>query len=368
MKKLVIFGGGIAGSVIIRELLRKQLPLDIILVEPKEYLEIPFGILRALADADGFGRGVRKKIQDIFPTSVKRKLGLTPMLSTVYHIQSRVSQLDGHTAQLENGTTIDFDYAVIATGSTIQGFKALKINRIQSMEERIVEWKSYAEKLKKAGSVLIAGSGPVGIELAGEIIDHYPGKKIQLITSSGILSALSPRAGEKAKKYLEKHNVQIIPHTRIKLEKEFDLSATRITTESGDTYTADIIFPALGNCIETDFMKEKFQRAIDPAGGIRVNDFLMVTDSDHLFAVGDINNVPEIKLGAFAVRQAKTCAKNIVCLISGKGLKKYSPVKGPMGFITLGKKRGIAQLPFGRADFLIGIKQRDLFVTMYLKK
>jgi hypothetical protein len=39
-----------------------------------------------------------------------------------------------------------------------------------------------------------------------------------------------------------------------------------------------------------------------------------------------------------------------------------------MGFIPIGQKSGAVQLPFGHPHFMIAIKQKDLFASMYLKE
>ena len=52
---------------------------------------------------------------------------------------------------------------------------------------------------------------------------------------------------------------------------------------------------------------------------------------------------------------------------ASKKLKAYKPAK-PIGLVTLGPTAGIAQLPFGRLDFLTMMKQKDFFVPMYLGK
>jgi NADH dehydrogenase FAD-containing subunit len=82
--------------------------------------------------------------------------------------------------------------------------------------------------------------------------------------------------------------------------------------------------------------------------------------------LGDINDLPSIKLGAFAARQAKLTARNIAALLENRPLKAFKPMTGTIGLVTLGKKGGIAQLPFGRFDPLIATKQKDLFVSRYL--
>jgi NADH dehydrogenase FAD-containing subunit len=77
--------------------------------------------------------------------------------------------------------------------------------------------------------------------------------------------------------------------------------------------------------------------------------------------------VPEIKLGAFAHNHAKVAAKNVAALLAGKSNKvKSYKASAPIGFVTLGPSDGIAQLPPFRLDFMIKIKQKDLFISQFL--
>ncbi len=57
MKQIAVFGAGIAGSAFIRAM--TAAPAEITLVDPKDYVQVPFATLRALMDPEGFGRTVR---------------------------------------------------------------------------------------------------------------------------------------------------------------------------------------------------------------------------------------------------------------------------------------------------------------------
>ena len=72
-------------------------------------------------------------------------------------------------------------------------------------------------------------------------------------------------------------------------------------------------------------------------------------------------------MGATTKTYAAITANNLNYLISGTGkFKKYKSM-GPMGHVTLGHKFGIAQLPFMRMDPMIAMKQKDMFVSHFLK-
>jgi NADPH-dependent 2,4-dienoyl-CoA reductase/sulfur reductase-like enzyme len=46
------------------------------------------------------------------------------------------------------------------------------------------EFQSFAKRLSAANSVVIVGGGPIGVELAGEIVQDFPSKRVTVIESS----------------------------------------------------------------------------------------------------------------------------------------------------------------------------------------
>ncbi|MCS5422566.1 MULTISPECIES: NAD(P)/FAD-dependent oxidoreductase [Psychrilyobacter] len=354
MKKIVVFGGGIGGISVLKKLEKyKGDKLDITLVEPKDYVEVPYGMLRAIVDPLDYGKKVRRRISEI----VK-----------VRHIQAKLVKLHKNKAILDNDQTITFDYCIIATGSTSRGFEDLKINYKQSFNERKKQWEAYAEQLKSKEKIAIIGGGTVGVELAGEIAEAYPNKKVLLFHNSDrILSPLSKGASKKAHRVLSELGVQIILNTRATIEENNNSKV--VIDNSGKRHEVDIIYKSFGNVINTDFLKNNFSNKIDNKNQIKVNSYLQIEGVENIWAIGDINNVPEIKLGTLAIRQADRTASNILKTLNGKKTKPYKPIKGSISFITLGRKNGIAQLPFIRLDFLASYKQKkDLFVTDILYK
>ncbi len=201
----------------------------------------------------------------------------------------------------------------------------------------------------------------MGVELAGEIAEHFPDKLISLVQGgAALLPALSAGAGRKALRVLRKLGVEVHLGTRLE-ERE-----RRYFDAQGRQFSADIIYPALG--VGTNTILIDGGSALDESGRIRVDEKLRVAGRRNLFAVGDANDVPEVKLGATAKIQAARAADNVIALREGRGrLKSYRPSK-PMGFVTLGGDAGIAELPWIRFDPLILIKQRDLMIDWFLGK
>ena len=346
MKQVAVFGAGIAGSTFIRAM--ASAPVEITLVDPKDYVEVPFASLRALMDPEGFGKTVRRPIAQQFD---------------VDHIQAKLAELREGSAVLDDGREVTFDYAVLATGSTIRGFDALKVAEQTTQAEREAEWAAEHDRLVAAEDVVIVGGGPIGVELASEITAAYPGKRIVLVHATDrLLPALGRGASRKAQRVLEQHGVRVVLGQKAAIKAD----ARSVSLTSGETLPADVAYVVTGISIDTAYLEAAFPNALNAAGQATVDRYLRLTGSENIFALGDINDVPGIKLGAFAARQAKLTAKNISALLEGRPLKAFKPMTGTVGLVTLGRKGGIAQLPFGRFDPLIATKQKDLFVSRYL--
>jgi NADH dehydrogenase FAD-containing subunit len=343
MEPIVVIGGGVGGLSAIRELEKRTDGAELVLIEPREYAEVPFPAFRALIDPEGLGSRMRKPWSEI--TSAR-------------WISSKAREIAGNEVVLESGERVAFSYAVVATGSTTRGYPFFKGGTANTITERQSEFRAEADKLREAQSVLIIGGGPIGVELAGEVAEAYPDKQVTLVHSGErLLPALPEGAGKEAQKVLGKKGVEIVLGTKLE-ERDgnwFD--------GAGAKYEADHVYSAIG--IRTDSIPVDGAKPMDAQGRIPVNENLMVRD--RVFAIGDVTDVPEIKLGAFAHNHAKVAAKNVAALLADKSNKvKSYKASAPIGFVTLGPSDGIAQLPPFRLDFMIKIKQKDLFISQFL--
>ena len=89
------------------------------------------------------------------------------------------------------------------------------------------------------------GGGLVGVELAAEIIEAYPGKPLTLVTSGAALcSTLPARAGQAARAWLEARGVAIRFHARV---AAVDASKGAVQLQGGEGLTAGIVYDCRGN-------------------------------------------------------------------------------------------------------------------------
>jgi len=179
-KKVVIIGGGFAGSPIAKKLQKK---FDVTLIDSKNYFEFTPGILRTIIEPNHI-----KKIQVLH----------TRYLKYAKVITNTVKEIKNNKVILKNNKQIYFDYLVIASGSKykspIKEQNVLLATRAQHLAKN-------HKKLRLAKNVLIVGGGLAGVELATEITGKYKEKNITIIQSPNTIMI---RNKKKSIKYAEK--------------------------------------------------------------------------------------------------------------------------------------------------------------------
>lgn len=314
MKKVVVIGGGFAGSYIARRL---EKDFDTTLIDSKDYFEFTPGILRTIVEPEHI-----RKIQVLHTHYLRRSkviVGCVDVIAKDYII-------------LEN-KKIYFDYLVICSGSSYNvPFKEKNVVNVA----RAKHLRDCYKELCEAKKVLIIGGGLVGIELAAEICTHYRDKEITIIHSK---DKLIERNHERAIKYadnsLKKEGVKIVFNERvIQKKKGFFL------TDKGNEFKADMAFLCTGITPNYDFMKKNFSSHLNEKNQIKVNKTLQLFGERNIFAAGDIIDMQEEKTAQNAERQAKIVVENIIALEENRDLQDYHTRTGPL-VISLGKWNGI---------------------------
>lgn len=124
-------------------------------VRRKEYYEVPYAELRCIVEPSFTERSVVKHSE---------------YLKTARVIQSAAASVSGSEVITAAGDHVPFDFLVISTGTVYSGSGR--------RDERVQEYEAETAKLRTATSVLIVGGGPVGVELAGEIVTDFPDKEV----------------------------------------------------------------------------------------------------------------------------------------------------------------------------------------------
>ncbi|KAK8479624.1 hypothetical protein V6N13_030943 [Hibiscus sabdariffa] len=340
-KRVVIVGGGIAGSLLAKTI---QFNADLTLIDPKEYLEITWANLRSMVEPSFADRSV---------------INHTDYLTNGRVLTSAAINITDTDVLTADGRRIPYDYLVIATGHA-DPFPVSKA-------ERLHQYDAENQKIQSAQSILIVGGGPCGVELAGEIATDFPGKKVMLVHKGPrLLEFIGKKASNKSLRWLRSRNVEV------KLEQAVDLNSTSdgsqvYRTSTGESLEADCRFLCVGKPLATAWLSETILKTnLDKNGRLMVDEYLRVKGRSNIFAIGDITDIPEIKQGYLAQRHALLVAKTLKLLMAGgkeSKMTKYVPGL-PIAMVSLGRKNGVAQFPFATLCGRIPgwLKSGDLFL------
>eukprot|EP01132_Coremiostelium_polycephalum_P008524 gene8524-10479_t len=336
-KRVVVVGGGY-GGVYLSKLLDDK--FDVTLIERKQLFFHNITALRLVVEPDlckkvfipmdrllKKGRVIHKLAVEIKPTGVK----------------------------LDDGTEIAFDYLVIATGSNNMTPYKSPVDTTNLYPY----YKELREKVKEAKSVAIIGGTTIGCELAGEIVTQFPGKPVTLVQHIGRLCShrLGEKFSDKLGKKLMKAGVKVMLNTVVDIPPEavsdrnnsncvnYQLKPQTINTDNGDI-DADLVFWCLGNRPNSEALRANFSEVIDHMGYMKVNEHMQVEGFQNIFAIGDITNVSELKTAYNALFHAIVVSKNISAIEHKKSLSKHTPTY-PMLFISIGKNKGVSNIPGG---------------------
>ncbi|CAN0923453.1 Apoptosis-inducing factor homolog A [Linum grandiflorum] len=157
-RRLVIVGGGVAGSLLAKS---AQFTADVTLIDPKDYYEITWANLRGMVEP-AFAERIVIKHRDYFTN------GRIVTSHAVNITEKEVLTYDGE--------SVPYDYLVIAAGH--------KDPLPETRKDRLAQFHAENERIKSASSILIIGGGPTGVELAAEIAVDFPGKEGKPLASS----------------------------------------------------------------------------------------------------------------------------------------------------------------------------------------
>jgi len=248
-------------------------------------------------------------------------------------------------------TRIDYDYLVIALGSTSNDFNTPGIkdncifldsatqahkfrNKLLNQLLRIQRLPSRDNEVR----IAIVGGGATGVELSAELhhavadIHNYgfdevttAQLKVTLIEAGArILPALPERISASAHTELVKLNVDVKLNTMIT-----SADSQGLYTKEGNLIPADLMVWAAGIKVP-DFMADIAGLETNRINQLHVNEFLQTTRDDNIFAIGDCaqfisvdgSRVPPRAQSAH--QMASTCYKNLRALLDNKPLSRYT--------------------------------------------
>lgn len=361
-KKIVIIGGGFAGTEFVKTLGNSEV-YDIILVDVNNYNFFPpliYQVSTGFMEPSAISYPFRKILRD--KKSVRFRLG---ELQKVVPTENKII--------LNNGEFV-YDILVMATGTesnffgnknieenslpmkTISDALALR-NVILTRLDRATRLKTIEER-KKLLTFVIAGAGPTGVELSGILSEmkasaikkDYPELseedlgEIYLIDGlDAVLAPMSKKSQEYTYQKLKEFGVKIKLNT---LVKDFD-GETVVLSDGTNIATENLIWAA-GVKAKTfeGFSQENF----GAGKRLKTNAYNRVEGYKNIYALGDCALVADDKnypnghpqLAQPALQQAKNLAKNLS--LNKKDWKPFTYIdKGSLAII--GRNKAVMDFP-----------------------
>lgn len=275
---------------------------------------------------------------------------------------------DGHQLSLV------YDQLVIATGSQIRN--NLPFKPVGTHEETIKAFHALQDHIEAAKSIVIAGSGPTGVETAGELAAAYGERKTITLVMGGdcVLQASNalPSVSQTIESDLRKLGVKLV--YKVKVERTESIggastdgySRTSLTLSNGEMLTADLYLPLIGVQVNTKFVPGSL---LDATKSLTLDKNMRVKGVPNVWGIGDVGNI-EPKQLTVTDAQIIHLAAALDAVLTGQsgGVKDYKPSEKPMIFVTLGKKYGTGQIGGWKLwGFLVRhVKGRYLFVDIAL--
>lgn len=383
MPRVVIVGGGPAGVGLLQTLAKLLTPQDgveVVLLEKSKFYYHAVGAPRAYVDPS-FTKKLFVPYDNVVPKSAASFVKITRALVTRVLPDSNELQycLIGADDDTEAGPvkTLEFDYLVVATGSTY----TVPINQPKNNFSRAAteaKFKEVQEQIRKADKILIVGGGAVGVEVAGDIKSKYPKKTVTIVDANEKLVAsnnVRDKFRAKLTRYLKRLDVKVILGER--LEERLtgnNFTARTLRTNKGTSIVSDIQLLCAGFNPVADIVQKVKPELVNADGFIKVNDKFQFDDPryPHLFALGDASSHPAPKLAFWAGQQGQHLGTELAAVLrksQSKVTKPFPKVEVEALLVPLGPNGGVGQLPV-LGGTVVGniitrtIKSKDMFAKM----
>jgi apoptosis-inducing factor 2 len=330
-RTVAVLGGGFGGSLVAKAL---DPVADVILIDPREAFVNAAASLRALTRPDWAPNA-------FFPFATLLDRGRV--------VRDRAVSADPGGVVLASGGRIDADYLVLATGSSYP-YPAKPNPSSTSVADQLTDLRKTHEELAGADRVLILGAGPVGLELAGEITEVWPDKRVTVIDRGDeLLPGFLPEVRRDLHLRLAELGIDVRLGTSVTaLPAIAPGRAGRVvvTTGHGDEVRADIWFRAYGLRITTDYLADGRLTPLTARGTVPVTEHLTVRGYDHVYAIGDITDLADPKMASYAMTHAEVVVRNLTAELAGEQPSAVHTVTPERRILLpLGTRTGVGQLP-----------------------
>ncbi len=355
---VVILGGGFAGLAAARGLRHARARVTLI-DRSNHHLFQPllYQVATAALAAPDIAAPIRKLLS--------RQQNATVLMANVGRID-----VEARTLLLEDASTIEFDYLIVATGMVhtyfghdewaehAPGLKTLR--EALDIRARVLRAFEAAErepdphKRRAFTTFVVVGGGPTGVELAGALaeiagrtlardfrrFDPTTTRVVLVEAGPRVLSSFSEELSKRACAALEKLGVDIRTGTPVG-----EITDRHVTVGDEDIEARTVLWAA--GLVASPLTKQ-LGVPTDRVGRVHVEDDLTIPGHDHVYVLGDLiakeqDGKPLPGVAQNAMQSGALAARNVIATIEGRPRAPYRyDDKGSMA--TIGRNKAVAQI------------------------
>ncbi|MGI5132278.1 NAD(P)/FAD-dependent oxidoreductase [Pseudonocardia sp. CA-107938] len=361
-RTVVVVGGGYAGTMVAKAL---DSLAEVTLVDPRDAFVNVSSSMRAVARSDW---------------AHVPFFDYATLLGRGRVIRDAVTSADPAAVTLAGGGRVEADHLVLATGSSHR-YPARPRQATTNAADAADDLRATNEQLARSGCVLILGAGPAGLELAGEIREAWPRKHITLIDPSAhLLPGYLSDVRDELLRQLKELDIDLRLQTTLTSPPpvpDATTSSFTVVTDAGEQIAADIWFRTFGSRPNTGYLADGRLVELTERHTVPVDEHLNVIGPvatyDHVYAVGDIADLPAAKMATHAMVQARTVIDNLTAQLRGEQPSSiYTPASAERILLPLGTRHGVGQLPTpdggatpASVEEVVARKGADLFTARF---
>jgi len=197
-------------------------------------------------------------------------------------------------------------------------------------------------RISNASTVVIGGSGAVALEMAGEIVEGYPKKKVVVVSGAKrLLPTLGDKASGIALKRLKMLDVEVLLGVRV-VEQNGGGKRGSVVLDNGKTMDADLYIPAGGVIPNSGFIPSVL---LDASGYLIITPEQKVSNPQvsGVYGIGDVTTNPS-KMASTITQQIVVTVANLKNDIEKTGERKAFKTESTTMVVPIGGKGGVAQM------------------------
>ena len=394
MPHIVIIGGGFAGLYTARGL--KHVPADVTVVDRHNY-HLFQPLLYQVATAGLNPSDIAAPIRSI----LRRQRNVNVVLGEAVSVDAAQKRVN-----LDDGSTLTYDFLVVATGATHSYFghpeweqyapglktidDALEIRRRVLLAFEAAEREEDPAVQKALLTFVVIGAGPTGVELAGTLaeiarktmvrdfrrIRPESARVILLEGRERVLPPYPPDLSEKARQQLVELGAEVITDAIVT-----DINDREVRFGDRTIATRTVLW---GAGVQASPLARSLGVPLDRAGRVIVEPDLTIPGHPDVFVIGDLaakqqhdgSFVPGV--APAAIQEGQHTALNLDRAVEGQPLRAFK-YRDKGSLATIGRAAAVAD--FGRVRFggflawmawlvihiffLIGFRNRFLVITQW---